>query len=203
MKASAFSLLALLGIALCTVVFMPEDMQKEVDSINTTAVLDRVTGKGQYHVRVATEVWKDNLLFGCGGWGYKHFSIPKMTEKELRELQSVGGTNVHNDHLQFLAEHGLVGFGCLVAMVVLLISPAVRVWRALLTTVRFTPPKEQPPKPVSIFVLPAPAFCIYAAAVATVVHAFGDCPLRSPAVLSLFFISLAAVDGFLPKIQEK
>ena len=202
-KASAFSLLALLGIALCTVVFMPEDMQKEVDSINTTAVLDRVTGKGQYHVRVATEVWKDNLLFGCGGWGYKHFSIPKMTEKELRELQSVGGTNVHNDHLQFLAEHGLVGFGCLVAMVVLLISPVVRVWRALLTTVRFTPPKEQPPKPVSIFVLPAPAFCIYAAAVATVVHAFGDCPLRSPAVLSLFFISLAAVDGFLPKIQEK
>ena len=48
----------------------------------------------------------------------------------------------------------------------------------------------------------APAFCILMAAVATVIHAFGDCPLRSPAVLTLFFVSLAAVDGFLPKIQE-
>ena len=36
------------------------------------------------------------------------------------------------------------------------------------------------------------------AALATVVHSFCDCPLRSPAVLSLFFVILAALPGFMP-----
>jgi hypothetical protein len=40
------------------------------------------------------------------------------------------------------------------------------------------------------------------AAVATLIHAFGDCPLRSPAILSLFLVSLATIDGFLPKIKK-
>ena len=201
-KASAICLLALVAISLSVVVFMPSDLQKEVDSLNTETVLDRVTGKGQYHARVATEIWKDNLLFGCGGWGYKHFCIPKMTDKELRHIQQVGGINVHNDYLQFLAEHGIVGFGCLVAMVVILVWPLGRIWSALVNSIRFTPPKEQPPKPVSLFVLPAPVFCILMAAIATFIHGFGDCPLRSPAVLTLFYVELAAMDGFLPKLRE-
>ncbi|MBO7483332.1 MAG: O-antigen ligase family protein [Kiritimatiellae bacterium] len=201
-KASAASLLVLIAIALCTVAFMPDDIQREVETLNTAEVLDRVTGRGQYHSRVAVEVWKDNFLFGCGGWGYKHFCIPKMMDDEIRQLQSVGGINVHNDYLQFLAEHGLVGFGCLVALVVMLVWPLGRVWKALLTAVRFTPPKEQPAKPHAIFVLPAPVFCILMTALATFVHGFGDCPLRSPAVLTLFFVSLAAMDGFLPRLKD-
>ena len=45
-------------------------------------------------------------------------------------------------------------------------------------------------------------FCIVMAAVATLIHAFGDCVLTSPAVLSLFIVSLATIDGFLPKIKK-
>ena len=48
-------------------------------------------------------------------------------------------------------------------------------------------------------VLPAPAFCLLVAITCTLVHAFGDCPLRSPAVLTLFFVTLAAMPGFLPE----
>ncbi len=201
LKASVASAIGLLAIALSMVLFMPSDMQKEVNSLNTIEVLDRVTGKGQYHTRVATEVWKDNLFFGCGGWGYKHFCIPKMTEAELRKIQAVGGINVHNDYLQFLAEHGLVGFGCLVALVVLLLWPLGRMWKALMMTIRFTPPKQQPAKPHAIFIIPAPVFCILMTALATFIHGFVDCPLRSPAVLTLFFVSLAAIDGFLPRLK--
>ncbi len=200
-KASALCAMGMVFIALSMVFFMSDDMQKEMSTLNTFEVLDRVTGKGQYHVRVATEVWKDNFLFGCGGWGYKHFCIPKMTEAELRQIQSVGGINVHNDYLQFLAEHGLVGFGSLVAIVVLLLWPLGKMWRALMMAVRFTPPKEQPAKPHAIFVLPAPVFCILMTALSTFIHAFADCPLRSPAVLTLFFVSLAAIDGFLPRLK--
>lgn len=199
-KASAASLFAMVGIAMFAVFFTPSDLQKEVDTLGTQEVLNRVTGKGQYHTRVAFEVFKDYPLFGCGGWGYQHLCVPKMREDE--RLQMVGGANVHNDHLQFMAEHGAVGYACLVAMVLMLLWPLGRVWKALVDSVRFIPPKYQPAKPVAIFALPAPVFCILVAAFATSVHAFGDCPLRSPAVLSLFFVELAAMDGFLPVLRE-
>ena len=202
-KATVFSAVVLTLISLCAVTFMPDDLQKEVDTINTTGVLDRVTGKGQYHVRVATEIWKAHPLFGVGGWGYKHFSLQYMTDKELRQVQKAGGINVHNDYLQFLAEHGIIGLGLLVAVVLMTVWPFGRVWKELLNAYRFNPPKEQPPQPAQIFVIPAPVFCIFMTAAATLIHAFGDCPLRSPAVLSLFLVSLAAVDGFLPRIKKR
>ena len=201
-RAGLFSAAALALIAVCALSSMPENVRKEIDTLNTTEVLDRVTGKGQYHVRVATEIWKDNFLFGVGGWGYKHFCIPYMTEKELKELQTVGGINVHNDHLQFLAEHGIVGFGLMVAIVTLLIWPLGRIWKAMVDSVRFVPVRQQPPRPVQLFVIPPPVFCILMTATATVIHGFGDCPLRSPAVLTLFLVSLAAMDGFLPRLRN-
>lgn len=201
-KAGALSVLVLLMIATCAVMFMPEDLQQEVNTLNSTEVLNRVTGKGQYHVRVATKIWKDHFLFGVGGWGYKHFCIPYMTEKDLRNMQVVGGINVHNDYLQFLAEHGIVGFGLFAAIVVLLLWPFGVVWRAMVESVRFIPTKDQPPQPVQVFVIPPPAFFIFLTAISTFIHGLGDCPLRSPAVLTLFLVSLAAIDGYLPRLRQ-
>lgn len=205
-KASAVSVVVLIVIAVSLVYFLPSDLQNEVDTLSTTTVLNRVSGKNAYPERVARDIWKHNFLFGCGGWGYIHFSVQEMTDKELRSLRSWTGNdgtgNVHNDSLQFLVEHGLVGFSCLLALVVLLLWPLGRVWKALIAAVRFTPPRDQPPSPVTIFALPAPVFCILTTALATVVHSFADCPLRSPAVLTLFFVSLAAMDGFLPRLKE-
>ena len=197
--AAVWSLLGLSIVVFFAVTFAPEGVSREVDTLDTEVVLDRVTGKGQYHVRVATEIWKDHPIFGVGGWGYIHFCIPKMTRSEYRNIQKVGGINVHNDYLQVLAEHGAVGFGALVAMVLLLVWPVFRTWTWLVKSVRFMKKKDQPPQPIHIFALPAPAFCILTTAVATLIHSFGDCPMRSPAVLTLFFVSLAAIPGFLPK----
>lgn len=179
--------------------FMPTDLQKEVDTLGTTEVLDRVTGRGQYHVKVATEVWKDHKLFGCGGWGYLHLCVPKMKELgiSLKELQVVGGINVHNDYLQMLAEHGLVGFGAMVAIVLMLLWPIGVEWRRLVESLRFSRRQDLLPKPRQIFVLPAGAFCALVALLASFIHAFGDCPLRSLAVMDLFFVTLAALPGFL------
>ncbi len=196
-KVGVLSMLAFGLIVFFSVIFAPEAVQREVDTLGTTVVLDRVTGRGQYHSRVAFEVWKDNLLFGCGGWGYLHACIPKMTDEELKHLQTVGGINVHNDHLQFLAEHGLVGAGAMLALVVMLIWPIGVEWRYRARALRFAKGKNLPPRPINIFAAPAPVFIILCTALATLIHAFGDCPLRSPAVLTLFFISLAALPGFM------
>lgn len=117
-------------------------------------------------------------------------------------MQVVGGINVHNDYLQFLAEHGIVGFGLFAAIVVLLLWPFGVVWRAMVESVRFIPTKDQPPQPVQVFVIPPPAFFIFLTAIATFIHGLGDCPLRSPAVLTLFLVSLAAIDGYLPRLRQ-
>ena len=191
-------------IVFFAIVTMPEKMKKEVDTLGTVTMLDRVTGKGQYHVQVATAIWRDHPIFGIGGWGYPHFCADKMKELEIpiRELQRDGGANVHNDHLQFLMEHGLVGFGLMLAILVILIRPIVKQWRGLVQALRFKKGKDLPPKPLLIFALPAPVFFILVAAFAVMIHAFCDCPLRSCAVLDLLFISLAALPGFMSKPQE-
>ena len=286
-------------VILSTIIFMPQKsldrIAREISTLDAQAVADRMSSKGQYHGRVSWLVFCDHPVFGCGGWGYKHFSVAKMIEKvdeprqrvleaesemekakeawdeqkdrvrrarerlagldeaarrpaqfeveeaerqaqtredafhaaekhveevrretqegeageELRQwqkdlgsIQRIGGINVHNDYLQFMAEHGAVGFGCLVALVLMLVRPLGRVWRVMYNAVRFTPNKDQPPMPVSLFVLPAPVFFILAEASATFIHGFGDCPFRSPAVLTLFFVSLAAMDGYLPHMKR-
>lgn len=206
-KAKRFKYSILAMIALCLVVFigyvfMPDDVRREVSTLDTVGVLDRVSGRGQYHTRVAFEVFKDFPVFGCGGWGYKHHSIPKMTEEELRHLQQIGGINVHNDYLQFLAEHGAVGFILLITIVVMVLQPVVNVWVKYAKSFRFKVTDEQPPHPIIVFALPAGAFAGMMALVATLIHSFGDCPLRSPAVLSLFFIVLASIDGYMPTMQN-
>lgn len=200
-KAGAFCGLVLVLIAVAASVFMPEEIKKEVDTLGSQEVLDRVTGRQEWHSRVAIEIFKDNKLFGCGGWGYQHFSPTKLLDKDgyPRRNWGAGSANVHNDYLQFLAEHGAVGFGLLVVIVVFLLLPVARTWRRMSKTARFLPAKRQPPPPQSFFALPGPAFAVLVAAAIPLVHAFGDCPLRSPAILTLFFVTLAAVGGFLPR----
>jgi len=180
--------------------FMPESVQKEIKTIETTGMLDRVTGKGEHHTSAAAALWQDHLLFGCGGWGYAHLGIFKVKSSERQRASlTIGGVNVHNDHLQFLTEHGFVGFGAMAAIVILLLTPVYAGWKRLVEECRFKKGKELPPKPIQIFVLPAPVFIILVTILSTFIHAFSDCPLRSPAILILYFVSMAAVSGFMPK----
>ena len=196
-RALAFGVLGIGLLVFVATLFLPDGIESEMGTTGTAEVLNRVSGKGAYHTRVATEIWKDNKLFGCGGWGYMHFCRAKMRPGE--NLQIVGGINVHNDYLQFLAEHGAVGLGLLVAIVTILVWPIGREWRTLAREARFKKPRDLPAKPVQIFVLPSGAFCLLVALACTFVHAFGDCPFRSPAILTLFFVTLAALPGFMPK----
>ena len=129
----------LVGIVLTVVlvaIFAPDDFVKEVSTVSPTSVADRVTGKAQYHSRVATDIFKDYPLFGVGGWGYKHFCLEYMTDEDRRQLQVVGGVNVHNDYLQFLCEHGAVGAGLLLAIVLLLFVPIFGSWGYSLNTLQ-------------------------------------------------------------------
>lgn len=182
-------------------VFAPKEFSDEVTTLSPASVADRMTGKAQYHARVATEIFKDHPLFGVGGWGYKHFCLEYMTDAERRQLQTVGGVNVHNDYLQILCEHGIVGGLLLFAIVLMLLLPLFGHWGHVLKVAHFTKGKDLP-KPTALFCVPAVVVGTLAATVANLVHAFGDCVFRSPAVLSQFLLLLAAVEGFLSDSKE-
>ena len=172
--AAVWSLFGLAAVLFFVVTFAPEGVKREVDTLDTEAVLNRVTGKGEYHSRVATEIWKDHPVFGVGGWGYIHYCIPKMTPGELKKIQMVGGINVHNDFLQFLAEHGVVGFGAIVAMMVLLLWPVFKTWAWLIKGVRFMKKADQPPQPVQTSNAMSPALALITVSLIAVLPLFVD-----------------------------
>lgn len=203
-RAAAMIAFVMVALAVVASVFMPASVKEELGTVGVTEALDRVSGKTEYHSRVALSIFAEHPLFGCGGWGYKHFSLPKTPDGVSKFFQyswMKGGANVHNDYLQFLCEHGLVGVLLLLAVFISLLLPVSRIWRVLARSARFLPRREAPPSPRALFALPAEAFALLVAIAATLIHAFGDCPLRSAAVLTLLFAELASLEGFLPRID--
>jgi O-antigen ligase len=189
-------------VAFFSVVSIPDKMQQQVDTLDTEGVLTRVTGKDVSHSRIAIELWREHTLFGCGGWGYRHFAAAKMTEKEKNSQKFSGNANVHNDYLQFLVEHGFVGLALLVLAAITLVTPVFKSWKYLLQLVRFAKTSKLPAKPIVLFVLPAGAFCLLMAPLAMSIHAFADCPFRSSAIFVLLFTVLAAVPGYIPRASR-
>ena len=202
-RARRFRFLPMVGIVyivLCgsAFIYSPPEVERELSTIGLLGVADRVTGKAQYHSRVATAIMRDFPVFGVGGWGYRHFCASYMDDKELRSLQVNGGANVHNDYLQFLAEHGLAGFGLLTACVWLLVAPVAGVWRKCAQLSAAAARSRLSAPPSIAFSLSPPVLWTLLGCLAVLVHAFGDCPFRSAAVTSAFLAALPAIAGFLP-----
>ena len=202
-RRAAFVFGGALVFLLAAVVFAPDKLSKELDTIDAVEVADRVTGKAQYHTRVAGQIFKDHPFFGVGGWGYRHFFGNYLKPEEYKNIQTDGGANVHNDYMQFLCEHGAVGAGLLLAIFILLAAPIFGNWYRLLTAARFMKSDKAPPMPRAIYCLPAGTFWILLGNVALLIHAFGDCPMRSGACLSMFFVTLACAPGYIPRDTEE
>ena len=204
LKFSAMLALSVVVISMFALLFTPDSLRKEIHSLDTEGVLNRVTGKTENHTHVAAELLADYPAFGCGGWGYAYMSpgkIPEAAKKAVKHGWNAGSANVHNDYMQFLCEHGLLGFSLLLAIVVLAVLPAAKRWKRMAVVAQFSKHTGLP-WPKGFFCFPPMGIAIYTSALATLIHAFGDCPLRSPAVLSIFFVQLVLVDGYLPRSSE-
>ena len=194
--------MVILGIFVA--VFAPPNISAEMKTADITAIADRVTGKTEWHTDAAVALFKEYPIFGMGGGGYKHLNrpyVPSNVSRDFGKWYSRGAANVHNDYLQFLCEHGAVGLLLLLAMVVMLVWPVSTVWMSLYKATRFLR-GDRTPKPKAIFVLPAAAFWILAGNICLLIHAFGDCPMRCAAVLTTFFATLPATEGFIPHRNE-
>ena len=200
-KRAAFNFVGAVLLLVIGVVFAPNDVLAELRTVDTDGFLVRVTGKNDFQSRIAVELFKKYPAFGCGGWGYKHLSLNLLSPEEKKKI-SLGTANVHNDYLQFLCEHGAVGFVCLVGIFFCLIVPIFREWGRLYRAARFLSPDNAPSSPRAIYCFPPGTFWILVGCFAVTMHAVVDAPLRSGAVLGLFFVSLACADGYLPHQSE-
>ena len=211
-KRAAFHFVGAVVLLVIGAVFAPErkgvaagtnlGVSDELNTVTTLGMLDRVTGKSEYHSRVASALVKKYPFFGCGGWGYKHLSLNLMDPIELKSPLGLGSANVHNDYLQFLVEHGVVGLGCIAGIFFCLIVPLFRDWGRLYKASRFLAPENAPASPRAIYCCPPGTFWTLAGCFAVAFHAVADAPLRSGAVLGLFLVSLACADGFMPHHLE-
>lgn len=201
-KRAAFSFVGAVLLLVVGVVFAPKNVFDEVTRTGTNEALDRLTGKKEYQTKVAMKIFKKYPVFGCGGWGYKHLCINQMEKDELDKARTLGAANVHNDYLQFLCEHGIIGLGCLLGIFFCLVVPLFRDWGRLYRASRFLAPENAPSSPRAIYCVSPGIFWILVGCFAVALHAVLDAPLRSGAVLSLFFVSLACADGYLPRQME-
>ena len=142
----------------------------------------------------------DYPWFGAGAWSFRWLNIHYIdtnNPEEMPWLQSrkgVGQANVHNDTLQFLAEHGWVGFGLMLACIAAL---AIPFWYTLL---------RSPNVPLNDVVADRAwfnrisAYCIFALVATSLIvaHSFIDLVFRSPACMMLYGILFVCADGFVP-----
>ena len=188
-------------VALGLTIFATDSLKRELGTLSTDAVMERVSGRGQYHARVARAIHHDYPVFGVGGWGYPRFQFLYMTPEEIKKMQIIGGANVHNDTLQFLAEQGWVGFGLLALCALLTAIPAVvPMWKRYRESVQTAQPVGFPrmiysQSPVSIAVI--------VGTFGTIAHSLGDLPFRDPAVLITWFLAWACAPGFIPDVKKR
>lgn len=187
-------------LVLSVTIFASAGLKRELDTISWDAITARVSGSAQYHVRVAKEIFKDHPVFGVGGWGYPHYQMQYMTPKELKSMQIVGGINVHNDTMQFLAEQGIVGYGLIVLCALFTAFPLIRV---VFSRWKFANKIAQPVQaPRFVYCQSAVTVATFVGTAGTIVHSLGDIPFRCPAVLLIWFLALACAPGFTPSEKK-
>jgi O-antigen ligase len=197
-KALSFGALILLLLFGLNRAFPASRVHRELESIQIDKFYDDTIGSRIFQYRSAWDMARDYPVFGVGGWGYRHFVQFYVTPEEIAEMRSGKGmANVHNDILQLLAEHGLVGFGLLLAAVLVLLNPILRgAWQLWITP----PPVDwDNPYCPTLLRVPAMVYAILLGTTATVVHCLIDLPFRSPAILITWSLCLACAPAFLPR----
>lgn len=154
-----------------------------------------------YQGILAERQLKDYPWFGAGAWSFRWLNINYINKDDPTEKQwlvnrkGVGQANVHNDTLQFLAEHGWIGFGLMIGCIIAL---AIPFWKALL---------RSPSIPMNDIVADRAwlnricAYCVFAFVATSLIaaHSFIDLVFRSPACMMLYGLLFICADGFVPQ----
>ena len=91
-KAIAVCAVILFAIVLAAIKFLPKELQREADRIGMRETLNRVSGKTARGTTLGFAVWRDNILFGCGGNGqcYADLHPVQLRSDEVDDLRRRG-----------------------------------------------------------------------------------------------------------------
>ena len=168
---------------------------REIKSIEWLRLHEQLQGDRAELGRAAVDIWQDYPWSGTGGWGFRRFVGMYMGPEKYDYLRAAGRANVHNDALQYLCEHGMIGMVLILGLILVVVGQIV----IRLTTIpRLHLPESGLPRTWFMSVNPLVWF-ILVGTTATVIHSLIDLPFRNMAILSVWFIALAAAPGFLPR----
>ncbi len=189
------------AVAVCAAVLalVPgSPLKKEIDTIDFSHLASVYEGDREELGQAALEIWKDHSWTGVGGWGFRRYVALYMSEDRWEYLRTSGRANVHNDALQFLCEHGVIGFGLMVALTLALLGHAL----VRLPLIR-RETNSTTGQPRSWFGSVSPCvWASFAAIAAMMVHSTIDLPFRSIANTLVWFILLACLPGFMPSKES-
>jgi O-antigen ligase len=179
-RAAAITTAALGALALAGFLFLPPLRTRVQTLVNAvrTQDYDRLTSHRAIAFVSAWQMFRDHPLAGAGPGTFKFHYLPYRLRIEmehpnyyLKFVQNMG--EVHNDHLQVLAEEGALGFGSLLLCVFVLGSRSFAMRKAAATDIR------------ARFVY----FAAFPLVVCWALLALGAFPLELPAVMTplLFF----------------
>ena len=194
LKALAIFLLVLVfGAALLFFVAPDNPVLREIRTVHWDKLNEGTFGLRWPQTVSAWKIWREHPWFGVGGCGYRHY-VCLVLDETKRALLHRGGANVHNDSLQFLVEHGVVGFGLMIGAVAVLLTPIFRrLWLAHATNVDGWTGERWlllRVSPITILLLTGTTL--------TFLESLIDLPFRSPAILVTWCIALACAPAFLP-----
>ena len=193
-------IIAALAVSAAILALVPgSPLKKELDSVDFAHLGSVYDGDRQELADAALDIWKDHPWTGVGGWGFRRYVGLYMPEERWDYLREQGRANVHNDALQFLCEHGMIGFGLMIALAVALLVHALVCLPRIRRDV-----DEATGRPRSWFWSVSP--CVwgsFAAIAAMAVHSTIDLPFRSIANTLVWFVLLACLPGFMPKDSPK
>ena len=189
----AFLLAAAFGAAFLFFAAPNNPVRQEIRGEALGKFVEEVSGVRWQQTMAACNIWRDHPWFGVGGWGFRHYVCLDLDESRRALLQS-GGANVHNDAAQFLAEHGLIGFGLILGAVGALMVPLFRRLRQTHMSHADGWTGERwllfRISPITVLILAGTTF--------TCLESFVDLPFRSPAILVTWSVALACASAFLP-----
>lgn len=145
--------------------------------------------------RSAIDIWQDYPWAGVGGWGFRRYVGIYMGPEKYEFLCSAGRANVHNDVVQYLCEHGVIGVALILGLIFVLIG---QLWFRLAVMPRKHDDGAIKPRSWFMSVSPVVWFCIIGTS-ATVIHSLIDLPFRNMAIIAIWFIALAAAPSFVPR----
>lgn len=177
---------------------------REIDTTDWAALIAHpMLMRSGYQGILALRQHAAHPWYGTGAWSFRWLNATYIDVEDpeertwLRSRMGVGQANVHNDTLQFLAEHGWVGFGLMLGCVAALVLPFLK---ALFTSPARTVSDAQADR-CWVNRLNVACLFIFLSTALIALHSFIDLVFRSPACMMLYALMLVCAPAFVVGVR--